>query len=97
MRIISMAFGVLLFIMPCLLHADSDSEFRAEIIGESSGKAIAVDHSEYEPEKAKEECKALFHKLWEEHFKEKGFSTDEGVVNSYVKGCMNKYNKAFGK
>ena len=96
MRIFFIAIGLLLF-MPCLSYADSDSEMRAEIIGESSGKAIAVDHSEYDPEKAEEACRAAFYKTWEEHFKEKGFSTDEGVVNSYVKGCMNKYNKAFGK
>jgi len=97
MKIIYITFLLLLFITPCLLYADSDSEMRAEILGESSGKAIAVDHSEYDPEKAKEACRAEFYKKWEEHFKEKGFSTDEGVVNSYVNGCMNKYNKAFGK
>jgi len=79
------------------LYADSDSELRAEILGEQSGKSIAVDHTKYQPETAKKECKELFHKLWEEHFKEMGFSTDKGVVNSYVKGCMKAYNKKFGK
>ena len=97
MKIIYLTLGVLLFTMPCLVYADSDSELRAEIIGESSGKAIALDHSEYDPDKAAEQCKETYYKTWEEHFKEKGFSTDEGVVNSYVKGCMNKYNKKFGK
>lgn len=97
MRIIFMTLGILLFLLPCYLYADSDSEMRAEILGEQAGKAIAVDHTEYQPDKAKEECKELFYKRWEEHFKEMGFSTDEGVVNSYVKGCMKSYNKAFGK
>lgn len=97
MRIISIFLGALLFTMPALLQADDISELRAEILGEQAGKAIAVDHSEYQPEKAKEECKATFHKIWEVHFKGKGFSTDEGVVNSFVKGCMKKYNKKFGK
>lgn len=97
MRIIFMTLGVLLFFLPHHLYADSDSELRAEILGEQGGKPIAVDHTEYQPEKAKEECKELFHKQWEEHFKEMGFATDEGVVNSYVKGCMKSYNKAFGK
>ena len=97
MRVIYLTFGLLLFFMPTLLHADADSEFRAEILGENTGKAIAKDHGDYDPDKAAEACRESFYKTWEEHFKEKGFSTDEGVVNSYVKGCMNKYNKAFGK
>lgn len=97
MRIILIIFGVLIFTIPILLQADETSELRAEILGEQAGKAIAVDHSEYQPDKAKEECKAAFHKTWEEHFKEQGFSTDEGVVNSFVEGCMKKYDKKFGK
>lgn len=97
MKLILVILGVLLFSMPTLLHADDISELRAEILGEQAGKAIAVDHSEYQPEKAKEECKATFHKLWEEHFKEQGFTTDECVVNSFIKGCMKKYDEKFGK
>lgn len=97
MRIILMTLGVLLFFSSHHVYADSDSELRAEILGEQGGKAIAVDHSEYQPEKAEEECRELFHKQWEEHFKEMGFSTDQGVVDSYVKGCMKSYNKKFGK
>ncbi len=97
MRISAMIIGVLVFIMPCISYADSDSELRAEILGESAGKAIAGDHSEYQPDKAKEECESSFQKQWKEHFEEKGFSTDEAVVNSFVGGCMKKYNKAFGK
>ena len=97
MRIISIILGVSLFITPALLLADDISELRGEILGEQAGKAIAVDHSEYQPDKAKAKCKETFHKRWEEHFKEKGFSTNEGVVNSFVKGCMKKYNKKFGK
>ncbi len=83
--------------MPLYLYAETDSQLRAEILGEQGGKSIAVDHSEYQPEKAKEECRALFHSLWEEHFKEMGFETGPDVVDSYVAGCMKKYNKKFGK
>lgn len=97
MRIIALIFGVLLITIPTLSHADDTSELRAEILGEQAGKAIAVDDTEYQPDKAKEECKSAFYRSWEEHFKEQGFSTDEGVVNSFVKGCMTKYNKKFGK
>ena len=56
-----------------------------------------ADHSEYKPEEAKEQCKQTFYSKWEEHFKEKGFDTDEATVNSFVAGCMKKYNKKFGK
>ena len=97
MRIIFIIVATLLFFMPYSLYADDDSEFRAEIIGEQGGKAIAVDHSEYQPEKAEKECRELFYKLWEEHFKEMGFDTDEATVNSFVAGCMKSYNKKFGK
>ena len=92
-----MTLGVLLFFLPHHLYADSDSELRAEILGEQGGKAIAVDHNEYQPDKAKKECRELFHKQWEEHFKEMGFDTDKATVNSYVAGCMKSYNKKFGK
>ena len=97
MKIIFMTLGVLLSFLSYTSYADSDSELRAEIIGEQGGKSIALDYTEYKPEEAKAECRGLFHKLWEEHFKEMGFSTDEGVVDSYVKGCMKSYDKAFGK
>jgi len=97
MRILFITVAALLFFMPCHLYADSDSELRAEIIGEQGGKAIAVDHNEYQPEKAKKECKELFHKQWEEHFKEMGFDTDEATVNSFVAGCIKSYNKKFGE
>lgn len=97
MRIILMAMGALLFFLPHLSYAETDSQLRAEILGEQGGKAISVDHSEYQPEKAKEECAGLFHKLWEEHFKEMGFETGPDVVESYVGGCMKSYDKKFGK
>ncbi|MCL4245322.1 MAG: hypothetical protein KJ002_09360 [Candidatus Dadabacteria bacterium] len=97
MKIIFMTLGTLISFLAYPSYADSDSELRAEIIGEQGGKSIALDYTEYKPEEAKAECRELFHKLWEEHFKEMGFSTDEGVVDSYVKGCMKSYDKAFGK
>ena len=97
MRILLMTLGALLFFLPLHLQAETDSQMRAEIIGEQGGKVIAADHSEYQPEKAKEECEALFYKLWEEHFKEMGFETGPDVVDSYVGGCMKSYNKKFGK
>lgn len=97
MRIIFISLLALLYFMPCYLYADEDSEFRAEILGEQSGKVIAADHSEYQPEVAKEECKGAFYSKWEEHFKEKGFDTDQATVDSFIAGCMKKYNKKFGK
>lgn len=97
MRIYLTIFVSLLFFMPGYLNADEDSELRAEILGEQSGKVIAGDHSEYQPEVAKEECKGAFYSKWEEHFKEKGFDTDQATVDSFIAGCMKKYNKKFGK
>ncbi len=97
MKIMFMTLGAFVFFLAAPSYADSDSELRAEILGEQGGKSIAVDDTEYKPDEAKAECKGLFHKLWEEHFKEMGFSTDEGVVDSYVKGCMKTYGEAFGK
>lgn len=97
MRIILIAGALLIFVMPFNLLADADSEFRAEILGEQAGKAIASDHTEYQPEMAKEPCRETFYKSWEEHFKEKGFDTDEATVYSFVTGCMKMYNKKFGK
>ena len=96
MRIFLLLLAGLLFV-PYYVYADADSELRAEILGEQSGKVIAGDHSEYQPEVAKEECKGAFYSKWEEHFKEKGFDTDQATVDSFVAGCMNKYNKKFGK
>lgn len=87
----------LLFFMPISLYADADSELRAEIIGEQAGKAIAGDHDEYSPEIAKQQCKDAFYETWEEHFKEKGFDTDQSTVDSFIAGCMKSYNKKFGK
>ena len=97
MRIIFTTIVALLFFIPCSLYADSDSEMRAEIIGEQAGKAIAGDHTEYNPDMAKEQCRETFYKTWDEHFKEKGFDTDEATVNSFVAGCMKSYNKKSGK
>ena len=97
MKIIFITLVALVSFMAYPSYADSDSELRAEILGEQGGKAIAADYTEYKPDEAKVECRELFHKLWEEHFKEMGFSTDEGVVDSYVNGCMKTYGKAFGK
>ncbi len=96
MRIFLILLTGLLF-MPCYVYANEDSELRAEILGEQSGKSIAGDHSEYQPEVAKEECKGAFYTKWEAHFKEKGFDTDQATVDSFIAGCMNKYNKKFGK
>ena len=97
MRIFFITLVTVLFFMPYNIYADADSEFRAEILGEQAGKAIASDHSEYQPEVAKEECKETFYTKWEEHFKEKGFYTYQATVDSFVAGCMKKYNKKFGK
>jgi hypothetical protein len=97
MRIILIILGALLFFMPLHLYAETDSQMRAEILGEQGGKVIAADYSEYQPDKAKEDCRVLFKSLWEEHFKEMGFETGEDVVDSYVSGCMKQYNKKFGK
>jgi len=97
MKTMLIVMAALLFFMPLNLLADADSEMRAEILGEQGGKAIAADHSEYEPKKAEKECRDLFYKTWEDHFKEMGFDTDEATVNSFVAGCMKSYNKKFGK
>jgi len=97
MRISLIILGALLFFMPLHLYAETDSQLRAEILGEQGGKQIAGRHGEYLPDKVKEDCNALFHKLWEEHFKEMGFETGQDVVDSYVNGCMKEYNKKFGK
>ena len=97
MRIIFIITAVLLLYMPVSIKAESDGELRAEILGEQGGKAIAADYSEYEPEKAKEECRALFESTWRDHFDEMGFGSGHEVVDAYVKGCMKSYNKKFGK
>jgi len=97
MKTILLVMVALLLFMPLNLLADADSEMRAEIIGEQAGKAIAGDHTEYKPEMAKEQCREAFYKTWDEHFKEKGFDTDEATVDSFVAGCMKSYNKKFGK
>lgn len=87
----------ILLCTPFVSLADSDSELRAEILGEQGGKAIATDHGEYLPEKAKKACGELFAERWEQHFKEQGFETDEATVNSFVAGCMKAYSKKLGK
>jgi pyocin large subunit-like protein len=97
MKTILSAIAALLFFMPINLLADADSELRAEIIGEQAGKAIASDHTDYEPKMAKEQCRQAFYKTWNEHFKEMGFDTDDATVDSFVAGCMKSYNKTFGK
>ena len=97
MRLFFTTILVLLFLLPINLLADADSELRAEILGEQAGKSIAADHTEYKPEVAKEQCRETFYSKWEEHFKEKGFDTDEATVDSFVAGCMKFYNKKFGK
>ena len=86
-----------LFFVSYYSYADSDSELRAEILGEQGGKAIAADHSEYQPENADKECSKLFRERWEEHFKEQGFDTDEATVASFVAGCMKAYTKKLGQ
>ena len=93
-RILMTAF---LLFTPFAAQADSDSELRAEILGEQGGKAIATEHGEYQPEKAKKSCEELFPTKWEEHFKEKGFDTDEATVDSFVAGCVKAYKKKLGK
>ncbi len=97
MRIIFIIVAAVLFLMPIDVYADSDSELRAEILGEQAGKTIAGDHTEYQPEVAKEQCRGTFYTKWEEHFKEKGFDTDQATVDSFIAGCMKSYNKKFGK
>jgi len=97
MKTILIAIAALLFFMPAILHADADSELRAEIIGEQAGKAIAGDHTEYKPEIAKEQCRETYYKTWDDHFKQMGFDTDDATVDSFVAGCMKSYNKKFGK
>ena len=94
---IKMFIATLLLVTPFASQADSDSELRAEILGEQGGKAIATDHGEYQPEKAQKTCGELFSERWEEHFKEQGFDTDEATANSFVAGCMKAYAKKFGK
>lgn len=97
MRFILAIVLVLLFCMPASLKAESDGELRGEILGEQGGKAIAKDHTEYQPEKAKEECRALFESTWRDHFDDMGFGSGPEVVQAYVNGCMKNYNKKFGK
>ena len=89
--------AALLSFAPFASQADSDSEFRAEILGEQGGKAIAKDHGQYQLEKAKEACAALFPEKWDAHFKEKGWDTDEATVKSFVAGCLKAYTKKLGK
>lgn len=75
-----------------------DSVMRAEILGENDGERfVAPGHAEYQPEKAKEECSQMFTDKWLEHFKEKGFSTSEEVVTTYVEWCVKGYDKAKGR
>ena len=87
----------LILFVPFVSQASEDSEFRAEILGEQGGKAIARDHGEYRPEKAKKACADLFAEKWVKHFKEKGFDTDEATAKSFVAGCMKAYSKKLGK
>jgi len=89
--------AALMLFVPFVLQASEDSEFRAEILGEQGGKAIASDHGEYQPEKAKKACGDLFADKWVKHFKEKGFDTDEATAKSFVAGCMKAYTKKLGK
>lgn len=86
-----------LLFVPFVSQADSDSELRAEILGEQGGKAIATDDEEYQPEEAMETCGRLFSERWVEHFKEQGFDTDEATSDSFVAGCMKEYKKKFGE
>lgn len=92
-----MFMAALLLLTPFASQADSDSELRAEILGEQGGKAIATDHGDYQPEKAKKACGELFSERWEKHFKEQNFDTDEATVNSFVAGCMKAYDKKLEK
>ena len=62
MNKILIAIVLLFVILPLNLLADPDSELRAEILGEQAGKAIAGDHSEYNPDDAKVQCRDAFYK-----------------------------------
>ena len=101
MRSLLMAIAAILLFMPALVHAQSEEEsdgvFRAEILGEYGGEAIAKEHTEYDSEKAKEECKALFESKWRAHFDEMGFGSGPEVVDAYVASCMKGYNEKSGK
>ena len=101
MRYLVFTLAALFLLMSQAVHAQPENEldgaFRAEILGEYGGEAIAKDHAEYDPEKAKEECRALFESKWRAHFDEMGFGSGPEVVDAYVAGCMKSYNKKFGK
>lgn len=97
MRFVLTIVLILLFSIPLSLMAESDGELRGEILGEYGGEAIAKDHKEYDPEKAKEECTELFESKWRAHFDEMGFGSGPEVVDAFVGGCMKSYNKKFGK
>ena len=58
---------------------------------------MAKDHGEYQPKKAKKACGELLSTKWVDHFKEKGWATDEATLKSFVAGYMKMYNKKFGK
>ena len=97
MRVFLIIFGILFLFMPLSLWAESDGELRGEILGEYGGEAIAKDHTEYDPEKAKEECRALFESKWRAHFDEMGFGSGPEVVDAFVGGCLKGYHEKFGK
>ena len=101
MRSLIIAIVASLLFMPALAHAQSEEEsdgaFRAEILGEYGGEAIAKEHSEYDPEKAKAECSELFESKWRAHFDEMGFGSGPEVVDAFVASCMKGYNEKLGK
>ena len=101
-KTILISCGVLIFFVSAAyaeyVEPVEDSVMRAEILGENDGERfVAPGHEEYQPEKAKEECSQMFTDKWLEHFREKGFSTADEVVTTYVEWCVKCYDNAFGK
>ena len=100
MRYLVISLTALFVLLPFLSHAQSESqsdgELRGEILGEYGGEAIAKDHAEYDPEKAKIECQELFESKWRAHFDEMGFGSGPKVVDAFVGGCMKSYNEKLG-
>ena len=97
MRVFFVIITMLFLCIPITVTAESDGELRGEILGEYGGEAIAAGHPEYEPEKAKVECRELFESKWRTHFDEMGFGSGTEVVYAFVGGCMKGYNEKFGK
>ena len=102
MRILIMMLVVPIFFAASYVHAQyeetlEDSMMRAEILGENDGKILGKKHADYQSDKVREECNAMFYSKWEEHFEEKGFKISEEVVTTYVDWCVKGYNEKSGK